>query len=75
VQRHQSFQAENAANVNPIQAILRLDAGFGDHRNLALLIEMGYEIYTKPFGNWLSGKLSKMSIDRELSWQKVSQNE
>jgi len=74
VQRYQSFQTENAANAHPIQAILRLDAGFGDHRNLALLIEMGYEIYTKPFGNWLSGKLSKMGSDRELSWQKVSQN-
>ncbi len=74
MRRCQSFQDENAANANPIQAILRLDAGFGDHRNLALLIEMGYEIYTKPFGNWLSGKLSQMSIDRELSWQKVSQN-
>lgn len=35
---------------------------------------MGYEIYTKPFGNWLSGKPSKMSLDQALSWQKVSQN-
>ena len=73
-QRHQCFQTENATNAHPIQAVMRLDAGFGDHRNLALLIEMGYEIYTKPFGHWLSGKLSKMSLDRALSWQKVSQN-
>jgi hypothetical protein len=72
--RWQRFQAENACNPNPIQAVLRLDAGFGDAENLALLIEMGYEVYSKPYGTWLSGTLSKMSAVRSQDWQKVGQN-
>jgi len=72
--RWQRFQAENACNPNPIQAVLRLDAGFGDAGNLALLIEMGYEVYSKPYGTWLSGTLAKMSTAHTLEWQKVGQN-
>ncbi len=73
-ERLQRFEAENAANPNPIQAILRLDAGFGTDSNLALLIEMGYEIYSKPYGNWLSGLLAEKSKSRSNDWQKVGKN-
>jgi len=73
-ERLQHFEAENAANPNPIQAVLRLDAGFGTDSNLALLIEMGYEIYSKPYGNWLSGLLAQMSKSRPNDWQKVGKN-
>jgi hypothetical protein len=72
--RWQRFQAENACNPSPIQAILRLDAGFGDAGNLALLIEMGYEVYSKPYGTWLSGTLAKMSAAHTQEWHKVGQN-
>ena len=72
--RLQRFLAENACNPNPIQAIMRLDAGFGDSGNLALLIEMGYEVYTKPYGTWLSGTLAKMSEGHTQDWQKVGKN-
>jgi hypothetical protein len=41
-QRLARFEEENAANPAPIRAIFRLDAGFGTHENVALLIEMGY---------------------------------
>jgi hypothetical protein len=41
------FQQDNQANPAPIQAVFRLDAGFGTWENVALLIEMGYELYTK----------------------------
>ena len=73
-ERLQCFEAENAANPNPIQAILRLDAGFGTASNLALLIEMGYEIYSKPYGKWLSGLLVEKSKSRSDDWQKVGKN-
>ena len=73
-ERLQRFEAENAANSNPIEAILRLDAGFGTDSNLALLIEMGYEIYSKPYGNWLSGLLAEKSQSRPNDWQKVGKN-
>ena len=72
--RLKRFQAENDANHNPISAIFRLDAGFGNNENLALLIEMGYEIYSKPYGNWLSGTLSRMSATRTADWEKVGKN-
>lgn len=72
--RLKHFQAENDANHNPISAIFRLDAGFGNSENLALLIEMGYEIYSKPYGNWLSGTLAKMSATRSSDWEKVGKN-
>jgi hypothetical protein len=73
-ERLQRFEAENAVNPNPIQAVLRLDAGFGTDSNLALLIEMGYEIYSKPYGNWLSGLLARMSKSCPNDWQKVGKN-
>ena len=41
------FQQENQSNPAPILAVFRLDAGFGTWENVALLIEMGYELYTK----------------------------
>jgi hypothetical protein len=70
----QRFETENAANPNPIQAILRLDAGFGTPSNLALLIEMGYELYSKPYGTWLSGTLAKMSAGHQADWLPVGKN-
>jgi uncharacterized membrane-anchored protein YhcB (DUF1043 family) len=73
-ERLQRFEAENAVNSNPIEAIFRLDAGFGTDSNLALLIEMGYEIYSKPYGNWLSGLLAEKSQSRPNDWQKVGKN-
>lgn len=72
--RLQGFQVENDTNHNPISAIFRFDAGFGNSENLALLIEMGYEIYSKPYGNWLSGTLTKMSANRSTDWEKVGKN-
>ena len=72
-ERLQRFQAENAANPAPIEAIFRLDAGFGTQENLALLIEMGYDIYSKPYGNWLSGLLAEKSTDLQ-DWQRVGAN-
>jgi hypothetical protein len=72
--RLKRFQAENDANHHPMSAIFRLDAGFGNSENLALLIEMGYEIYSKPYGNWLSGTLAQMSATRNSDWKKVGKN-
>jgi hypothetical protein len=73
-QRLKRFLVENDTNHNPISAIFRLDAGFGNSENLALLIEMGYEIYSKPYGSWLSGTLAKMSATRSADWEKVGKN-
>jgi hypothetical protein len=45
------FQQDNAQNECPLEAVFRLDGGFGTWDNLALLIEMGYEVYTKAFNH------------------------
>lgn len=68
------FEAENAANPFPIQAVFRLDAGFGSRENLALLIEMGYEVYLKPYSTWLTPRLKKQVHDQTVCWTRVGEN-
>jgi len=72
-QRLEQFEQDNLSNPAPIQAIFRLDAGFGTVDNLALLIEMGYEVYSKPHGNWLMGRLVHWT-DEHSVWERVGQN-
>jgi hypothetical protein len=67
------FEQENATNPMPIRADFRLDAGFGTAENVALLIEMGYEVYTKPYGTWLKAHLTKQ-VDAETNWTQVGHN-
>jgi hypothetical protein len=71
--RMERFEQENATNPMPICADFRLDAGFGTPENVAMLIEMGYEVYTKPYGTWLRAYLKKQ-IDAETSWTQVGHN-
>jgi uncharacterized coiled-coil protein SlyX len=72
-QRLGHFEQDNQANATPIQAIFRLDAGFGTVENLALLIEMGYEVYSKPHANWLTSRL-KHWVNDQSQWERVGQN-
>lgn len=72
-QRLTQFEAENQANRFPIAAEFRLDAGFGTRENVALLIEMGYEVYTKPYSNWLTPRLKREAQERR-DWTAVGNN-
>jgi hypothetical protein len=72
-QRLEQFEEDNRTNSFPIQAVFRLDAGFGTSENVALLIEMGYELYSKPYSNWLTGRLKNWT-DEHSAWQPVGQN-
>jgi len=72
-QRLEQFEKDNQTNTAPIQAIFRLDAGFGTVDNIALLVEMGYEIYSKPHGNWLTPRL-KNWMNEQTHWQRVGKN-
>jgi hypothetical protein len=67
------FEQENATNPLLVRADFRLDAGFGTPENVAMLIEMGYEVYTKPYGQWLKARLNKQ-VDAETSWTPVGHN-
>jgi hypothetical protein len=64
------FEQENATNPQPVQAVFRLDAGFGTYENLALLIEMGYEVYTK-LQNWKVLQSLLRQVPSEAQWTQV----
>jgi hypothetical protein len=66
-------EQENGTNPMPVRAVFRLDAGFGTPENVALLIEMGYEVYIKPHGTWLKAHLKKQ-VDAATIWTPVGQN-
>lgn len=67
------LEADNAANPNPVRIIFRLDAGFGTKENVDWLIEMGYEILSKPFSHWVTETL-KRELDVDTLWQRVGHN-
>lgn len=72
-QRLDLFEQENAANPDPIEAEFRLDAGFGTYENIALLIEMGYEVYTKPKNHKIVSSL-RSKINKHAAWTQVGAN-
>lgn len=72
-QRLKAFEADNQSNVFPIRAVFRLDAGFGTRENVAWLIEMGYEVYTKPYSDWLTPRL-KLETHGQTNWIRVGSN-
>lgn len=72
-QRLKRFEQENATNSQPVEADFRLDAGFGTYENVALSIEMGYEVYTKPHGNQALAFLKKQVNDQTV-WTRVGAN-
>lgn len=72
-QRLVQFEQENATNQQPITASFRLDAGFGSYENVALLVEMGYEVYTKPLSHQVVKHL-KSKVTETTEWTRVGQN-
>ncbi len=72
-ERLKSFEEQNQMNSFPISATIRMDAGFGSRENLALLIEMGYQVYTKPYSDWLTPRL-KRQIPSKKAWSRVGAN-
>jgi hypothetical protein len=72
-QRLRQFEQENAANPAPVAILLRLDGGFGTADNLALLVEMGYELYTKPYSHMVTAHFEGL-VDDSQTWQQVGDN-
>ena len=67
------FEQDNATNSAPVEAEFRLDAGFGTYENIALLIEMGYEVYTKAHNHQVVTFL-KGETGPETRWTRVGAN-
>ena len=72
-QRLLRFEQDNATNADPVEAEFRLDAGFGTYENVALLIEMGYEVYTKPHSHKIVTYLAGQ-VDDTTAWTRVGAN-
>ena len=71
--RLKRFEQENADNSSPVEVRFRIDAGFGTYDNIALLIEMGYELYTKLHNHKAAQALQKM-LAPDTAWTKVGKN-
>jgi len=67
------FEQGNRTNQTPVEIEFRLDAGFGTYENLALLIELGYEIYTKPHSHQVVRYL-KSQVTPQTEWTRVGDN-
>jgi hypothetical protein len=72
-ERLKRFNKENTENEQPIEAEFRLDAGFGSYENIALLVEMGYEVYTKPHSHKLT-QLLRSKVQETDPWTRVGAN-
>jgi hypothetical protein len=72
-QRLERFEQDNAAHPDLPEIVFRLDAGFGTYENVALLIEPGYEVYTKPQNHKVVDYLRRQT-DEETAWTQVGAN-
>jgi hypothetical protein len=72
-ERMTRFEQDNAEDPEPVEAEFRLDAGFGSYENLALLIEMGYEVYTKPHSHRVMTYL-RQKVEDQTAWVRVGAN-
>jgi hypothetical protein len=72
-QRLTRNEQDNADHPEPIAAEFRLDAGFGTYENLALLIEMGYVVYTKPHSHRVTTYL-RQQVNDQTAWVRVGAN-
>jgi hypothetical protein len=72
-QRLNQCMEDNRSNPWPIRAIFRLDGGFGSGSNVALLIEMGYEVYSKAT-NYKTIEALQRRLSATSSWARVGKN-
>jgi hypothetical protein len=72
-QRLVQFIEDNRTNPWPIRAIFRLDGGFGNGPNVALLIEMGYEVYSKAT-NGKTTQALRRQVTPATPWARVGKN-
>lgn len=72
-QHLRQLERDNASNPASVRIKFRLDAGFGTKENIDWLIEMGYELYTKPFSHRVTERL-KTKLTSQTAWQPVGGN-
>ena len=70
---HGQLLTDNAGNDHPIKVVFRLDSGFASRENIAWLIEMGYDIYTKARSSQMPDLL-EAAARPECHWLRVGGN-
>ncbi len=70
---HDQLDAENLANPHPIRVVLRCDSGFASRENIAWIIEMGYDLYTKARSTGVRDKLMA-AVTPDSRWERVGGN-
>ena len=70
---HDQLDAENLANPYPIRVVLRCDSGFASSENIAWIIEMGYDLYTKARSTGVRDKLMA-AVTPDSRWERVGGN-
>jgi hypothetical protein len=69
----EQFIEDNHNNPWPIRAIFRLDGGFGSGPGVAMLIEMGYDVYTKAHNHQVVRTLRRR-VTHSTPWTRVGKN-
>jgi hypothetical protein len=67
------LEADNQANPNPVTIWVRIDAGFSTGRNLAWLIELGYDLLSKAHHSATTDML-RQRLPAQATWQPVAGN-
>jgi hypothetical protein len=67
------LDADNRSNPNPVDIVLRLDAGFSTGPNLTWLIEMGYIVLTKAHHGGTTDSLRRR-LPAQAEWTVVGKN-
>lgn len=65
--------ADNHTNPRPVKVLFRIDSGFATLENIAWLMEMGYEIYSKARGPSVTKYLISQ-LSPETIWERVGGN-
>lgn len=73
VQHDAQLRTDTISNHAPVRVVLRLDAGFASRENLAWLLEMGYDLYTKSRSPTVRDALLK-AISPTCIQQRVGRN-
>jgi hypothetical protein len=67
------LETDNHDTPNPVDIVLRIDAGFSTGPNMAWLIEMGYIVLTKAH-NGATAKSLKGAVPAQTEWTRVGRN-
>lgn len=67
------LEADNADNPDPVSVRLRVDAAWGGGESVALLIELGYELFTKARNAQVTGAVRGW-VQEPAAWTRVGAN-